>query len=714
MKWVLDNGLTVVLKEEHAAPITAIRIFVKTGSATEGKYMGTGISHFLEHLIGEGTKTRKKEELEKLEEMIGGASNAYTTYDHTCYYMVSPKEYFDVMLDLISDNYLNSTLPDKAFSTQKGVILNEINMGMDEPERYISQKFMETIYQINPLRNPVIGHRDLFMNLDRDDILDYYADKYNPDNTVVVASGDFDTAETLEKIKAAFKNFKKTSYQEPYIPTEPEQISKRSETFAKDISLTYLKMGYHIVQITHEDTYTLDVISTVLGEGLSSRLYQEIKENLGLCFAIETSSYIPRFSKGLFLISSVNLPENTEAVENAILKEISKLAKEYVSPEELARVKNMIKSNHVLSNQTVQDQASKLGMDEIYTGDIHFNEKYLEKIDKITKEDIMKVTQKYFKDNNLTVVSLNPLKYSKDQIMLKSKKESLKKAIKLQKLPNGIKLLTLENNTLPLVTLNAFFVGGVITENEENNGISNLMTTLLLKGTKKRDAKKIAEEIEGYGAIISTNSERNSFSVSITILKEHFDAALDVMSDVIKNSTFSQEQIKKEKEVVLAAIKHRDDDWQAYANHLLLSLLFKESPYKFDILGSPETINSLKREDILGYYKTYCRPNNMVLAIFGDIKEGDVTKKVSTYFADFKAGGELPLDLKKENKIRKNREQIKYLDREQAVINIGFHGLKIDDEQRYAFFLADAILTGVGYPGGRLHKRLRGNELVYL
>jgi len=714
MKWILDNGLTIILKEEHAAPVISLKIYVKTGSATEGEYLGTGISHFLEHLIGEGTTTRDRPELEKMEEMIGGASNAYTTHDHTCYYMVSPKEYFDMMMDLLSDNYLNSTLPEKAFKTQKGVILNEINMGHDEPERYSSQKFMETIFAVNPLRHPVIGYKDLFVQLEREDLLKYYREKYNPSNTVVVAVGDFDTSETLNKIKDAFKEFKRRSYQEPYIPSEPEQISKRTGIFDMDISLAYVKMGYHTVEITHRDIYTLDLISGILGEGLSSRLYQEIKENQGLCFSIESSSYIPIFSKGLFLISSVNIPENIDAVEKAIIKEIDKLKSEPVGSDELEKVKNIIKSNFVLSNQTVQDQASRLGIDEICTGDIHFSEKYLEKIDSIKNEDIMRVAAKYFNDDNLTVTSLVPTKYAKEKKMDKAAAADLRPDVKLNKLANGIRLLTFENKTTPLVSITAYFIGGVITENEKNNGVSNLMASLFLKGTKKMNAKKLAEEIEGYGAVISTSSERNSFSVNITTLKIHLDAILDILSDVILNSTFSEEQIAKEKEIVLAAIKHRNDDWQGYADNLLLSILFKESPYRFDPLGTPELIKKLTRKDILDYYKKYCVPNNMVLAVFGDIKTDKVTTKVNKCFLNFKTGDKIKIDVDKEPKILKNRELIKHVDREQAVVNIGFHGLSINNEQRYAYFLADAILTGVGYPGGRLHKRLRGNELVYV
>ena len=209
MKTVLENGMIVVLKENHVAPVVSLHVYVKAGSIYEREYLGRGISHNLEHLMSNGTEKRSKDQIDRMIEDIGNVSNAYTTKDHTSYYITTASSYFDTGLDILSDYIQNPQFPEEEVESERGVIINEINMGKDSASRRLYNLFFKTMLREHPARLPVIGYRELFEEITREDIQNYYNRMYVPNNMVFVAVGDFDKSEALSKIKEAFKDFKR-------------------------------------------------------------------------------------------------------------------------------------------------------------------------------------------------------------------------------------------------------------------------------------------------------------------------------------------------------------------------------------------------------------------------------------------------------------------------------------------------------------------------
>jgi len=712
IRTVLDDGMIVILKENHAAPVVSLQFFVKAGSIYEREYLGRGISHNLEHLMSNGTKRRTKEQINQIIEEIGNASNAYTTKDHASYFITTASSYFDTALDVLSDYIQNPVFPEEEVESERGVILNEINMRKDDPESQLYELFSNTMFREHPVGIPTIGYRELFEKTTREDIINYHKRMYVPNNMIFVVVGDFDSAATLPKIKDFFKDFSRGPYPDFTIPGEPDQVSKRYAEQEMDVQISYMMMGFRTVDISHEDLYPLDVLAFIVGEGRSSRLYTKIKDEKQLVYAISAYSYTPAYKDGgYFGVMAPLAAENLKDAEAAILEELYNLKVQYVTNEELEKAKALKESSYIFSQQTVEDQAEMLGTDELSTGDVNFSKRYLEGIRAVTREDIMRVAKEYFHNDNLAVAVIKPKEAAKE-IEKEDVKKDDKQAQKIM-MDNGMSLLIKENTAVPLVAMRAMFLGGVRLEDENNNGVSNFMSGTLIKGTKSRSAQQIAEEMESIGGAIDTFSGNNSFGVSVSMLKKDFDKGLDILSDVILNPSFDKNEMEKRRTEILAGIKQQEDDPFSLAGKLMRQNLFKSHPYRFQTLGSAETITKMNRDDLMAFYQKYCIPNNMVLAIFGDVDASEVADKVKKAFAGFqKKELEIPKNLSEQPLVSvldtKMQKDIK-----QAVIFMGFHGITVYDEDRYAIEVMDAVLSGIGFPGGRLHEKLRANQIVY-
>ncbi|HYW69208.1 MAG TPA: pitrilysin family protein, partial [bacterium] len=219
-----ENGMTVILEENHSSPVVNLRFYVKAGGIYEGEYLGCGISHFCEHLVANGpTTNRTAEEYEIEIENIGGGSNAYTTKDHTCYFIETSSEHFDKALELLADKAMNIEFPQELVDTQQGIIVREINMGYDEPGRRIYNMFGEVMFREHETKYPVIGYVENFERLTRDDAIKYHGNFYVPNNIIFVAAGDFDTAEAYEKIRETFSTFERSPVEFPPMHEEPMQ-----------------------------------------------------------------------------------------------------------------------------------------------------------------------------------------------------------------------------------------------------------------------------------------------------------------------------------------------------------------------------------------------------------------------------------------------------------------------------------------------------------
>lgn len=580
-KQVLDNGLAVVIKEDRTLPIVSIEARFRIGSASEGRFLGSGISHFLEHMLFKGTPTRPHSQIEKEVKSYGGTINGYTSFDSTGYRLTVESKYFKEGLGLIIDALTNPSFVEEEVEKERAVILKEIKLGRDDPGKMAFQLLMSNVYTTHPYRHPIIGYEDLFKKITREDLVSYHKEHYAPNNMVLGICGDVKSDVVLQELEKLTKDYKRQMGKAGALQKEPGQIAEREYRERANVHLSRVLIGYHSVAIWHEDLFALDVLASVLGEGESSVLYTRLVEEEKIAHSVSVYDYTPK-DPGVFFITVLLDEENIPKVIEAIDKELEIIKAGKIDKTQLAKAKNRTLTSYLLDHETIEAQAADLVMGEILTGDPNFSKRYVEGVEGISPEGVVSAANSYLKESRRTIIQLLP-KLTEEEKELTDLFVSGKEKIEVKKtiLPNGMRVLVREDHSLPLISIRAVLKGGVRVEDEENNGISNLTAHMLLAGTKKRTKFKIYNSIEESGGAISSFSGNNSFGISITLLSKNEDLGIDIVSDILTNSVFPKSEFETAKELTLAAIKNREDDIFDSGIKLFKENLFKEHPHRF-------------------------------------------------------------------------------------------------------------------------------------
>ncbi len=712
----MDNGLKVVLEENKTSPVVALQIWVKVGSADENDEEA-GICHFIEHMLFKGTDKRKVREAAREIESLGGTINAYTSYDQTVYHITIASRYAETGLDILSDAIQHSTFDPLEFEREREVILEEIRRGEDDPSRRLFRQTMTTLYQQHPYRRPVIGYQNTIRSIQRNQMVTFFKKWYVPNRMVFIAVGDFNTDEMEGKVRNAFKEFKTSPGTPAHRVPEPNQKETRTILSHGNFKETYLQIAFPIPSARDEDTPALDALSQVLGGGEPSRLVQKVKLEMGLVHSIYASSYTPK-DPGAFIIGGTLPAENVGRALEAILEEVNRLRTEGVTPEELHRLKVNIESDLIYNRQTVQGQAGKIGYYEVMAGDVQFEKEYMRRIALLQNEDIQKVLKKYFKPLQLTISILAPnektdifknlsltssaAKLRLDEVLVE-KKSSLFKTV----LDNGIRLIVKENPSIPIVTLQVSFLGGVRFEEEFQNGINSFLAVMATKGTRNQSSLEIAKKVERMAGSLNGFSGYNSFGFTFTFLSQHFEEAFNLLTEVIREPSFDKEEMEKRRRLILASIQQQEDDLGRLVFKLFRKTLYEKHPYRMDILGTPDSIRGLTQKDLKEYYQRIAVPENMVLTVVGDVDRKQVLVAVKKGFGDLKRESlripsisqELPILEKRRAEIAKMKEQAHFV--------LGFLGVSFHHPDSYALTVLNAALSG---QGGRLFRELRDKE----
>src|SRR5436190_3870488 len=316
-KRALPNGLTVIVQEDRSAPVVSVQVWCGTGSIEENEHLGTGLSHILEHMLFKGTKTRGANAIAQAVQDVGGYINAYTSFDRTVYWIDVPKAGVSAALDILSDAMMNSTLPPDEYAKEQEVIRREFAMGFDDPDRMAGQLLFATAYQKHPYRLPVIGQMEIYNQLTQEQVMKYYKTRYVPNNLTFIVVGDVDGEKVRQQLADYFEKYPAKALKPVFIPEEPPQLGRREAHDEFGTELTRLYMAWHIPELTHPDVPAIDLLSTVMGEGRSSRLYRQVRET-GDAFGVAAFSYTPG-DPGLFGIDATVDPKKRDKTQELIL-----------------------------------------------------------------------------------------------------------------------------------------------------------------------------------------------------------------------------------------------------------------------------------------------------------------------------------------------------------------------------------------------------------
>jgi zinc protease len=381
----------------------------------------------------------------------------------------------------------------------------------------------------------------------------------------------------------------------------------------------------------------------------------------------------------------------------------------------LNRAKNKVVADHVFAQEAAENQASQLASDWVATGDPYFSDAYVSRIQGVAPEDLRRVARKYLTKDRMTLAVVKPPS-APSQESKPEPTETLGAGIEKKVLSNQMTLLLKKNTAAPIVVLEFLVKGGLRFEPTDKPGLSRFTASLLTKGTANRNKFEIAKTVEDLGGSIKASSGNNVVSLSVSVLKEHFDVALDLLADVALRPSFPENETQKQRQDTLMAIKKLDEQWTTEVSRLFKRHFYRKHPYRNHVLGSVEAVEGFSAEDIRGFYKSVMMPNNAVLAIFGDIEPDTVTAKVEKAFEDFRPRIlEQPIIEIETDNIGEDETFETFNEKTSTGIFFGYNGLTLEDRDSPVADVVDAIISGIGYPSGWLHDALRGGEqnLVY-
>lgn len=391
-KLTLGNGVRVVIENIPYVRSVSIGIWIKTGSISESKE-NNGISHLIEHMLFKGTKTRSAKNIAEEMDNIGGQLNAFTSKECTCYYAKVLDTHLEEAVDILSDMFFNSVFDETELEKEKGVVFEEINMYEDSPEDIVHDLLSKTIFKGNPLSYPILGTQNSLSKITREDILKYLMEQYIPENVVISIAGKVDLNSTVDIIKKYFEKWKHIKK----APIEQEFHVKQSSVNyrIKPLEQLHLCLGTEGVSIDSSDIYPLLVLNNIFGGSMSSRLFQKVREELGLVYSIY--SYPTSYEKvGLFTIYAGMNPSNLLRVSELIKNEVENIRNNSFTKKEISKAKEQLKGNYILGLESTSSRMTALGKSVLFLDKIKTQEEIIEKIDSVKIDDINSIINKIF------------------------------------------------------------------------------------------------------------------------------------------------------------------------------------------------------------------------------------------------------------------------------------------------------------------------------
>ena len=620
----LDNGHSVVIQEVHDNHIVIIDTWIKTGSINETDE-NNGVAHFLEHLFFKGTSKHPAKEFDQILESKGAITNAATSKDYTHYYILIPSQYFELALDLHSDMLLNPLIPRKELEKERKVVIEEISKNNDKPITVLYKNMVQGFYKLHPYKRDVIGTKQVIETISREQILDFYNTWYTPQNMTTVVIGDVDTQKALDLIKTKFNKpanitEKKSTLKYKLDKKPSSQIESKEEM---NVETGYILIGFKGCHpMSNKDSYALDVLATILGEGKSSRLYKNIKEQKQLVHSISASHSSMR-DDSIFYVSANYVTEDIERLKNAIFSEIEKLQKNEITNDEIQKAKNIIERDTFYSRESVSNIASAIGYTVTLTNDTSYYKNYLDNINKVTAEDLRRVSKEYLDIDSAVISVILPAKDGKPEVQKKSVKDYNAKILSQDKdtikyeLENGAVLIITQNTSNDIVAMEMSSKGG--NNLEKIPGIATITAETMLKGTKKYKSQELSLLLEENGIRIAPSARGDSFGIAAKFTKNEKNLALDIFEEIATKASLDSYDIERVKADKMHSIKNKNNTPDSLAFDEFRTALWDGTPYGNTGKILQKTIPYIQTEDIVEFYNNLFPAENVVITINGNV-----------------------------------------------------------------------------------------------
>ncbi len=671
-QYTLDNGLRVVMHQDKSTPIVAVNVWYHVGSKNEvpGR---TGFAHLFEHLMFNGSANYNDDYFKPLQE-AGANINGSTNGDRTNYYEVVPSNFLELALFMESDrmgNLLPAMTMEK-LNNQRDVVKNERRQRYDnQPYGTAFEKIQSLIYpKDHPYHWTTIGSLEDLSAASMEDVQTFFRKYYAPNNASLVIAGDFDEAQAKKWVEKYFGPIKRGVEIDRPNPAAPKLNGEVRKTFEDAVRLPRRYMVWHSARARSEDEAALDILASILSSGRGSRLQSKLvydKQIVQNVFASNPAREIA----GMFMVVATARPnQSLDEIEKEINIEIEKIKKEAPTTDELARAKNGIESSFVFGLETVLGKADGMNGNNIFAGKPDTFQTQLNRYRGVTAEDVTRVAKKYLGPDRLVMsfvpgenqgapqagaanrpTSVNGGDEGDDGEEKAAKKTdyaanlpkpgpdpkfSLPKIHK-SKLSNGMNVWVVPQKELPIASMNLVINSGGAANPDGKEGLSQMTAELIDDGTKTRSAVEISNREQALGIRMNFSSDWDSTEARVQTLTKNLDQALELYSDVLLNPTFPEDELKTVKRRALVQFLQRKDNPNAIATIAYSKLLYGDThPYGKSIGGDEKSIEAITRDDLVGFYETYYRPNNSTMIVVGDVDPGAITKKLEKAFAGWK------------------------------------------------------------------------------
>lgn len=735
--YVQENGLRVVLLPQHTAPVVAMDVWVGVGAADEQVHE-VGLAHVHEHMLFKGSAKFGVGEIARTIEAAGGEVNAWTNHEQTVYHAQMSSRFMEVGLSVLADAVQYPLFDSEELARELEVIQEEIRRSDDSPGATAQKQFFATAYKQHPYGRPVIGWPEQVAGFKAPDVRAFFDRWYQPHNMTVVVVGDIDPEQTKAMIAQHFNRPKaQIVHPKPARAVEVIGDGPRAVVGTADMREHYLMLGFAIPGFDAQhlrDVVALDVLALVLGGSESARLHVQLCRRLGLVNAVSASAYTPA-NPGQMMFSAVYQDPNvTLQVLDALSRAAFDTRHNVLTADELERAKTLLMSNMVYEKQTMQGQAHKLGFYDRTFESFALEAAYYAAIDGLTVEDLREVAVQYLELGRVTVSLLAPvesvaakleaeeltqqLRDSAGAVAVAAAEAAKPVVLRLQggknpddraqmmTLSNGLRLLVQTDDSAPLVAIRAVFPGGRKREPEDRAGLSFLMSGLLTRGTQHQTADEISAASERIAGHIGGASGQSTMGLSGIFLSKHAAAGFKLFSDCLWRPTFPDEEVRRERELLLEDISARPDDLAGTAFRQLMAGLYGDHPSAIPLTGSAESVGAVQPLDLREAHGQWARPSQMIICAVGDIQAESVARLLEQYASGVESA---PTMAPPQEPPKKPGSTLirSIAPKQQAHIAIGFLTPGLGHPDRAALDLTSTLLSG---QGGRLFLELRDRQ----
>lgn len=726
--FVLANGMQVIVREDHFAPVVALQAWVKVGAADEHD-AEAGVAHVHEHMLFKGTARRGVGQIAAEVESSGGLINAFTTSDHTVYHLVLAGSYFATGLDILADALRNSTFDADELARELNVVLEEWKRSEDMPVSRAYTELFRLAFKSHPYGRPVIGWRETIAALDRERVLDFFHRWYRPNNVVLVVVGDVSLDAVRTQVNACFADWEPATLPSRARPVEPPLLEMQVSAVDMAVQEHHLILGFRVPSAHDPDAVPLDLLAYVLAGGESTRLVHSLEADKELVNSISAFAYTPQ-DPGLFVLLASLERKKIAAAARETLSALVRLRTEMVSRAELTRARSNLESEFVYRKETMQGQARLLGYSQCVFEDPNYETRYLAELAAVTREDIERVAHTYFQPQNLVAVLAGP-----DASKLLPTPHTLKAAwvvppaapastrisrgasaarpranprpgIHMRTLDNGVRLVVKEHHAAPLVAIRAATLGGLLLERPDVAGINNFLAGLLTRGTRRYSRESLGRAVESLAGSLDGFSGRNSFGLRGQFTARHAEEGMELFLEVLRHPAFPADEVEKRRREILVAIANRDDEPAQRAMELFYAAHFPTHPYGLPVLGTRASITKLTRAALVAYHRRLLSPSRLVVSVVGDLDAPWMLDRLAAGLGDLPAPRALarPMPAPPPSRIKR---VTRHLDRQQTHFVLGVRGGRVTDSDRSVLKMLEAVLSR---QGGRLFLELRDRQ----